>query len=82
MAATANKNLKFPLQIDLSTGYFELTQTTLDTIKQNLVMIIASDENERVVKPHIGSRFRSFLFEQNIQVLKFKCENEINRIYF
>jgi len=75
------KNLKFPLQIDKNLGYFEMVNTTLETIKQNLILFFASDENERVVNNQLGSRFRKYLFEPNIQNIRSKCENDVNRIF-
>lgn len=70
----------FPVQRG-KTGFFEMTETTLDTIKKNIMMFIAVDEGERVVNNQLGSRFRRFLFENDIENIKFKCENEINRIF-
>jgi phage baseplate assembly protein W len=74
-------NLKFPLQPGQSDGYFELTQTTLETIKQNLMLFFASDEGERVVRNELGSRFRRYLFEPDIPNIRSKCESEVNRIF-
>jgi len=79
--ATAVRNLKFPLQRGSSDGYFELTQETLETIKQNLMLFFAADEGERVVNNQIGSRFRRYLFEPSIENIKLKCEGEVQRIF-
>ncbi len=75
------KNLKFPLQIDKSLGMFQITETTIETIKQNLILFFATDENERVVNNQLGSRFRKYLFEPDIQNIRSKCENDVNRIF-
>jgi len=58
-----------------------MTSTTLETLKQNLIMFIATDEGERVVNNQYGSRFRKFLFEPKESNIRTKCENEINRIF-
>ena len=81
MAATAVVNLNFPLQRGESEGYFELTDTTLKTLKQNLMLFFATDEGERLVNNQLGSRFRRFLFEPDVNNVKIKCENEVNRIF-
>ena len=78
----SNKNFKFPLTLDTSQGYFALTQTTLENLKQNIAILFATDVGERVVNNQIGSRFRRILFDpnsqQNIQSI---CSNEVNRIF-
>lgn len=75
------KNFLFPLQDSINTGYFEMTETTMNTIKQNLVLFFATDEKERVVNCHLGSRFRRMLFEPDLNTIKVKVENEVNRIF-
>ena len=74
------KNLKFPLQSGRKEGYFGLTETSLEAVKQNLMMFFAVDEGEKVVN-NIGSRFRRYLFEPDTQNIRSKCENEVNRIF-
>lgn len=75
------RNLKFPLQPSKQTGNFQLTDTTKDTVKQNLLLFFAVDEGERVVRNEVGSRFRRFLFEPDTQNIRLKCESEVNRIF-
>jgi phage baseplate assembly protein W len=60
---------------------FEMTSTTMETIKQNLVLFFATDEKERVVNCQLGSKFRSMLFEPDLNTIKIKVENETNRIF-
>lgn len=74
------KNFKFPLQ-DSQAGYFEMTETTMETIKQNLLLFFATDEKERMVNCHLGSRFRRMLFEPDLNTIKVKVENEVLRIF-
>lgn len=76
----AIRNLKFPLQIDRRVGYFQLTETSLEAVKQNLLLFFAVDEYERVVRNELGSRFRRYLFEPDTQNIRLKCESEVNRI--
>jgi len=44
-------------------------------------MLFVTDEKERVVNCHIGSKFRRFIFESNINTIKSKCETEVNRLF-
>ena len=77
----ARSTFRYPLQRDNNLGYFQMTSTTLDTLKQNLLLFVVTDEGERVVNNQIGSRFRRFLFEPKESNIRTKCENEINRIF-
>jgi len=79
--ATALRNLRFPLQRSRTTGYFDLTETTLEDVKKNLLMFFVVDEGERMVRNELGSRFRKYLFEPDNQNIRSKCENEVNRIF-
>jgi len=75
------RNYIFPLQSSHKDSYFEMTQTTLDTIRQNLLLFFATDEKERVVNNHLGSRFRRWLFESDARAIRSKCEQEVVRIF-
>lgn len=75
------QNLRFPLQASKNFGYFDLTETSLETVKQNLLLFFAVDEGERVVRNEVGSRFRRYLFEPDTQNIRLKCESEVNRIF-
>jgi phage baseplate assembly protein W len=77
----AIRNFKFPLQRGQTNGYFELTQTSLEAVKQNLLLFFAVDEYERPVRNELGSRFRRYLFEPDTQNIRLKCETEVNRIF-
>jgi phage baseplate assembly protein W len=43
--------------------------------------MFAVDEGERVVNNQLGSRFRRYLFDPDIQTVRQNCENEVNRIF-
>jgi phage baseplate assembly protein W len=79
MAAT--RNLRFPLQRSKTSGYFDLTVTSLEAVKQNLLLFFAVDEGERMVRNELGSRFRRYLFEPDTKNIRLKCESEVNRIF-
>lgn len=77
----AVRNLKFPLQVGRTVGYFQLTETSLEVVKQNLLLFFAVDEGERVVRNELGSKFRRYLFEPDTKNIRLKCESEVNRIF-
>jgi len=78
----SNKNFKFPLTLSDTQGYFALTETTLENLKQNIAILFATDQGERVVNNQIGSKFRKILFDPNSQQnLQSICANEVNRIF-
>ena len=78
----ANKNFLFPLVKSNTSGYFNLTETTLENLKQNIAIMFATDIGERVVNNQFGSKFRSILFDpsntENIQTI---CSSEVSRIF-
>jgi phage baseplate assembly protein W len=77
-----NKNVLFPLVKSNTNGYFNLTETTLENLKQNIAIMFATDIGERVVNNQLGSKFRSILFDpsntENIQTI---CSGEVSRIF-
>ena len=78
----SSKNFKFPLSLSNTQGYFALTETTLENLKQNIAILFATDVGERVVNNQIGSKFRKILFDPNNQQnLQSICANEVNRIF-
>lgn len=56
---------------------FILTYTTLDQAKSNLIMVLLTNEGERIMHPDFGCSIRKFLFEQIDTTLISKIENKI-----
>jgi len=44
-------------------GVFKSTYTTKDQIKSNLINLLLTDVNERVMNPNFGTNLKRFLFE-------------------
>ena len=58
-----------------------MTQTTLDSINQNVKMLFVTDEHERVINTAFGSRFRNILFENDSPNIRKKIIDESNRLF-
>jgi len=54
--------VKLPITYDSSDGFTTLT-TFMETVKQNLKMLILTDPGERVMYPRYGVGAKTFLFE-------------------
>ena len=53
---------KLPLTRDKQDGY-ALNKTELDSIKQNVKMVVLTSPGERVMDPSFGVGIRKYLFE-------------------
>jgi phage baseplate assembly protein W len=58
-------------------GYFKTTKTTVDSIKNNIKMLLQTEQNERVFQPNLGMRIRSLLFEPMTEDITIEIENDI-----
>ena len=58
-----------------------MSETTLESIRENVKMLFATDEHERVINTNFGSRFRSILFENDTQNIKKLIVDEANRLF-
>jgi phage baseplate assembly protein W len=61
---------------------FTSTYTTKDQTKSNLLNLLLTDTNERIMNPQFGTVLRKFLFEgitdSNIESLKINLQNSIS----
>ena len=61
---------------------FTSTYTTKDQIKSNLLNLLLTDTNERIMNPQFGTVLRKFLFEgitdSNIESLKINLQSSIS----
>jgi phage baseplate assembly protein W len=69
---------KLPLIYDKTNdGVYALNKTILDTIRQNLKMLILTSPGERVMDSNFGVGVRNFLFEQDIQAVRDQLQRKI-----
>jgi len=73
---------KLPLTRDKTQGFFLMNLTAMDSIKQDLKMLIMTSPGERVMLPEYGVGIRRVLFEQNSELTKSSLiktiQNQIN----
>jgi len=58
-------------------GYFKTTKTTVESVKNNIRLLLKTERGERVMQPNLGLGLRRFLFEQINQDTNIMIENEI-----
>lgn len=56
---------KLPLTKDANDGLYALNKTALESIKQDLKMLVLTNPGERMMDPNYGVGLRRILFEQN-----------------
>jgi phage baseplate assembly protein W len=82
-----NQRVAVGVSIPFSNQYsvFNLTYTTLDQIKSNIINYILTNTGERVLNPNFGANIRAQLFEQinpnTLNALEIKLTNDI-KTYF
>lgn len=58
---------KLPLQKDSIDGVFSMNKTALETIKQDIKMLMLTSPGERIMLPDYGVGIRQLLFSQNTE---------------
>lgn len=69
---------KLPLATDTVDGFFSLHKSPMETIKQDLKMLVLTNPGERVMIPDYGVGIKSLLFEQNSSNLKDTIKKRID----
>lgn len=69
---------KLPLAYDSTEdGLYGLNKGILDTIKQNLKMLLLTNPGERIMNSDFGVGIKRFLFEQDTEVVREELQNRI-----
>lgn len=68
---------KLPLKKDPIDGLYNMNKTALDSIKQNLKMLLLTNPGERMMLPDYGVGLKKYLFEQKDEYIASKIENKI-----
>ena len=58
-------------------GYFKTTKTTIESVKNNIRLLLKTEKGERLFQPNLGLALRRFLFEQINEDTNILIENEI-----
>ena len=77
-----NKNIFIGLDLpirksDGAEGYFKSTETTIESVKNNIRSLLLTNSGERLMQPTIGMNFKKYLFEQFTEDLQDKVKSEI-----
>ena len=62
-------------------GYFKTTKTTVDAIKNNIRLLLQTQQGERVFQPNLGMGLRKFVFEQINENTQIEIENNIVDVF-
>ena len=62
-------------------GYFKTTKTTVESVKNNIRLLLQTELGERTMQPFLGMNLRQFIFEQITEDVKVQIENKIKIDY-
>ena len=62
-------------------GYFKTTKTTVESIKNNIKLLLKTEQGERVFQPTLGMGLRRFVFEQINENTSIEIENNIVDVF-
>ena len=71
--------LQMPLGRQPGSGdvFFASTKTTIDAVKEDIKMLLLTQQGERLFQPLLGMNIRRFLFEQITENTVIEIENDI-----
>ena len=70
--------IDFPFaRIPNQDGYFATTKTTIESVKNNIRLLLRTQKGERMFQPNLGMGIRRFLFEQITEDTQVQIENDI-----
>ena len=77
-----NKNIFVGIDLpirksDGAEGYFKSTESTIESVKNNIRSLLLTNSGERLMQPTIGMNFKKYLFEQFTEDLQDKVKSEI-----
>ena len=62
-------------------GYFKTTKTTVESVKNNIRLLLQTELGERTMQPFLGMNLRQFIFEQITEDVKIQIENNIVDVF-
>ena len=62
-------------------GYFKTTKTTVESIKNNIKLLLQTEQGERVFQPNLGMNLKRLLFEQITEDTSIEIENNIVDVF-
>ena len=74
--------IEFPFaRVGGGDGYFQTTKTTVESIKNNIRLLLQTHQGERVFQPNLGMNLKEFLFEQQNEETIIQIENNIVDVF-
>ena len=74
--------IEFPLdRVGGGDGYFKTTKTTVESIKNNIKLLLQTQQGERVFQPDLGMNLKRLLFEQQDEETIIEMENNIVDVF-
>ena len=58
-------------------GYFKTTKTTVESVKNNIRLLLQTELGERTMQPFLGMNLRQFIFEQITPDTEFAIQDSI-----
>ena len=62
-------------------GYFKTTKTTVESIKNDIRLLLQTERGERVFQPNLGMKLKRLLFEQINENTSIEIENNIVDVF-
>ena len=74
--------IEFPFaRVGSGDGYFKTTKTTVESIKNNIKLLLQTQQGERVFQPDLGMNLKRLLFEPQDDELLIQIENNIVDVF-
>ena len=73
--------IEFPFGKTTGDGYFKSTKTTVESIKNNIKLLLQTHQGERVFQPFLGMKLRELMFEQLTDETLVLIENNIVDVF-
>ena len=74
--------IEFPFgRVSGGDGYFKSTKTTVESIKNNIKLLLQTHRGERVFQPNLGMDLRSLIFEPLTEDITIQIENNIVDVF-
>ena len=74
--------IEFPFaRVGGGDGYFQTTKTTIESIKNNIKLLLQTHQGERVFQPDLGMNLKRLLFEPQDDELLIQIENNIVDVF-
>ena len=78
----ASVGIDFPFAlVPNQDGYFKTTKSTIDAIKNNIKLLLQTEQGERVFQPNLGMGLKRFVFEQITEDTTIEIENNIVDVF-